>query len=186
MDYQSQCRSSTSKITIHTLTGVPQVSGSEAESWTNSIEASEVIHAMQNTGGTPWAPIFQDLVRCSPPKTIINFDLWWRDPQPTWLSPGARIVQIGDCAHSFLPSSGSGATQAIEDAVSLASCLQIAGRENVTEAVRVHQRLRYVFSCIFCSLASLTHNDEALSEHPVRRRLASRMPSSYKRRTGMR
>jgi len=103
---------------------------------------------MQNTGGAPWAPIFQDLVRCSPPETIINFGLWWRDPQDTWTSPQSRIVQIGDCAHSFLPSSGSGATQAIEDAVSLATCLQVGGKSKITEAVQVHQRLRYDLPCI--------------------------------------
>ncbi|KAI8626088.1 FAD/NAD(P)-binding domain-containing protein [Xylariaceae sp. FL1651] len=46
-------------------------------------------------------------------------------------SPGGRVVQIGDAAHSFLPASGNSATQAIEDAVSLASCLQIGSKENL-------------------------------------------------------
>lgn len=96
-------------------------------------------------GHKPWAPIFQDLVACTPPKTIINFELLWRDPQPSWTSPAARVVQIGDCAHSFLPASGNGATQAIEDAVSLASCLQIGGRENIARSVKAHVRLRYVY-----------------------------------------
>ncbi|TKX22618.1 FAD-binding domain-containing protein 29 [Elsinoe australis] len=119
------------------------VTGSEAESWTNQIEADEVLHHMQNTPGQPWCPIFQGLVRCSPPKSIINFDIWWRDPQATWASPEARVVQIGDSAHSFLPSSGNGATQAIEDAVSLASCLELGGKKNIEQAVRVHERLRF-------------------------------------------
>lgn len=99
---------------------------------------------MNNTpeGVSTWSPIFQRLVKCTPPKTIINFELWWRDPQLQWASPSSRVVQIGDSAHSFLPSSGNGATQAFEDAVSLAACLQIGGKKNIEEAVIVHKTLR--------------------------------------------
>ncbi|KAK5234900.1 hypothetical protein LTR16_012643, partial [Cryomyces antarcticus] len=97
---------------------------------------------MAKVPGPKWAPIFQDLVRLTPPKTIINFELLWRNPQPSWTSPGARVVQIGDSAHSYLPASGNGATQAIEDAISLASCLQIGGKENIPQSVRAHVRFR--------------------------------------------
>jgi 2-polyprenyl-6-methoxyphenol hydroxylase-like FAD-dependent oxidoreductase len=58
------------------------------------------------------------------------------------LSPGARVVQIGDAAHSFLPASGNGATQAIEDAVTIASCLQLAGKDHIDDATRAHVRVR--------------------------------------------
>lgn len=93
-------------------------------------------------GMPKWSPIFQRLVKCTPPNTIINFDLWWRDPQLNWASPASRVIELGDSAHSFLPSSGNGATQAFEDAVSLASCLQIGGKENIAQAVNVHKTLR--------------------------------------------
>jgi hypothetical protein len=95
-------------------------------------------------GSKPWAPIFKELIKLTPPKTIVNFELFWRNPQPKWASPGARVVNIGDAAHSFLPASGNGATQAIEDAISLASCLQIGGRDNIPEAVRAHVRIRFI------------------------------------------
>ncbi|KAK3618975.1 hypothetical protein LTR56_024312 [Elasticomyces elasticus] len=49
------------------------VTGSEAESWPNTIEADEVLREMNNTPGTPWSSDFQDLVRCTPPQTMINF-----------------------------------------------------------------------------------------------------------------
>lgn len=119
--------------------------GTETESWNDTIDADEVIKAMNETHGElpKWSPIFQRLVRCSPPNTIINFELWWRDPQLRWASPSSRVVQIGDSAHSFLPSSGNGATQAFEDAVSLASCLQVGGKKNVQQAVEVHTKLRF-------------------------------------------
>ena len=68
----------------------------------------------------------------------------WRDPQPTWTSPGARVVQLGDAGHTFLPSSGNGATQAIEDAVSLAACISMArSNEDIPDATRVHNLLRF-------------------------------------------
>jgi hypothetical protein len=93
-----------------------------------------------------WAPIFKELVETTPPNTIVNFELLWRNPQPSWSSPLARVIQIGDAAHSYLPASGNGATQAIEDAISIASCLQIGGKENIPQSVRVHLRFRYAFS----------------------------------------
>lgn len=98
----------------------------------------------EGVGPNPWAPIFKELVKCTPPKTIVNFELLWRDPQPSWTSPKARVIQIGDSAHSYLPASSNGATQAIEDAVSLASCLQLGGKDNIPEAVRSHIRFRFI------------------------------------------
>lgn len=67
----------------------------------------------------------------------------WRDPQPQWHSPGGPVVQVGDSAHTFLPASGNGGTQAMEDGVSLAACLQIGGKSNIPIAVRVHNKLRF-------------------------------------------
>lgn len=122
-----------------------QVTGSEAESWNATIDYDEVVTGMDDVPGPKkWADIFKRLVKCTPPKTIINFELLWRNPQPSWMSPGARVVQIGDSAHSFLPASGNGATQAIEDAVTIASCLQVAGKENIADAVRAHVRIRFI------------------------------------------
>lgn len=122
------------------------VTGSEEESWTHTVESDEVLKNMdKGVGAVPWAPIFKEVIKLTPPKTILNFELFWRNPQPSWCSPGGRVVQIGDAAHSFLPASGNGATQAIEDAVSLASCLQLSGGQGaIPRAVRTHVRFRFV------------------------------------------
>ncbi|KAH6665604.1 putative 3-hydroxybenzoate 6-hydroxylase 1 [Halenospora varia] len=121
------------------------VTGSEEESWNNTIEVQEVLDNLDSDPNLPpWAPIFKELVKCTPPKTIVNFNLLWRDPQPSWLSPAAHAVQIGDAAHSFLPASGNGATQAIEDAVSLATCLAKGGKENISQSVKAHVRFRFI------------------------------------------
>jgi len=121
------------------------VTGSEKESWSNTVPSSEVLANMdKGVGPEPWAPMFKELIKLTPPNTIVNFELFWRNPQPKWASPSARVVNIGDAAHSFLPASGNGATQAIEDAVSLASCLQIGGKENIPQSVRAHVRMRFI------------------------------------------
>jgi hypothetical protein len=117
-----------------------------------------------------WAPIFKKLVETTPPDTIVNFELLWRNPQPSWTSPGARVIQIGDAAHSYLPASGNGATQAIEDAISLASCLQIGGKESIPQSVRVHIRFRYVL--YFPSPPSLTQHPQF---HPQLLRAKARL-----------
>ncbi|KAK3349127.1 hypothetical protein B0T25DRAFT_235954 [Lasiosphaeria hispida] len=121
------------------------VTGSEKESWNHTIDSAEVLENMdKGVGPQPWAPMFKELIKLTPPNTIVNFELFWRNPQPKWASPGARVVNIGDAAHSFLPASGNGATQAIEDAISLASCLQIGGRDNIPQSVRAHVRIRFI------------------------------------------
>jgi len=123
------------------------VTGTEKESWNNTIDKNEVLEGMDKMPGMEkikWAPIFKELVEVTPPNTIVNFELLWRNPQPKWASPAARVIQIGDSAHSYLPASGNGATQAIEDAISIASCLQIGGKETVPQSVRVHLRFRFI------------------------------------------
>ena len=62
---------------------------------------------------------------------------------PTFISPKCRIALIGDAAHPFLPTSIQGASQAMEDGAVMAACLDIAGKERVTEAVRVWENIRY-------------------------------------------
>ncbi|KAM0820863.1 putative FAD-binding domain-containing protein [Seiridium cardinale] len=139
------------------------VTGSEEENWNNTIEADEVLQNMdKGVGPKPWAPMFKELVKLTPSNTIINFELFWRNPQPSWASPGGRLVQIGDAAHSFLPASSNGATQAIEDSVSIASCLQLGGKENIAQSVRAHVRFR--FTRVSCAQKLGFSNAELLQD----------------------
>jgi len=96
---------------------------------------------MDETPG--WGDIFKALVKTAPPEAVVDYPLVFRDPQPKWVSPNGRVVTLGDSAHTFIPTSGNGATQAIEDAITIASCLQLAGgKEHVPIAARVHAKLR--------------------------------------------
>lgn len=60
------------------------------------------------------------------------------------MSDHGRIALLGDSAHPFLPTSAQGATQAMEDGVTIAVCLSRAGKDHVPAAVRTYQQIRYV------------------------------------------
>ncbi|KAF2464735.1 FAD/NAD(P)-binding domain-containing protein [Lindgomyces ingoldianus] len=115
--------------------------GTAEESWGHRISneaAIEILSAIPN-----WPKEFDRIIKATPPDSIVDWKLMWRDPQPKWTSPGGYVVQLGDAAHTFLPTSGNGGTQALEDAVSLAACIAIAGKGRVPDATRVHNLLRF-------------------------------------------
>ncbi|CAJ0544219.1 Ff.00g035070.m01.CDS01 [Fusarium sp. VM40] len=90
-----------------------------------------------------WVPWLNELIKNTPDMGAVDYKLLWRDPSPTWASKHARVVQIGDAAHAFLPTSAAGATMAMEDGFSLATCLQLGGKSNVALAVKIHNELRF-------------------------------------------
>ncbi|KAG1841225.1 monooxygenase [Suillus subalutaceus] len=88
-----------------------------------------------------WDPRCVALVSKAP--SCIDWKLLVHDPLPTWVSKSGRVVLIGDAAHPFLPSSVQGASQAIEDATTLAITLNLAGKDNVPLATRTWESMRY-------------------------------------------
>lgn len=76
--------------------------------------------------------------------SLVDWKLVYRDPLPRWVSDHGRIALLGDSAHPFLPTSAQGATQAMEDGVTIAICLRRAGKNQVPTAVRTYQEIRYV------------------------------------------
>jgi 2-polyprenyl-6-methoxyphenol hydroxylase-like FAD-dependent oxidoreductase len=83
-----------------------------------------------------------DFIRSSPAGGVVDWKLRWRDGTEQWTSKGGRLIHVGDAAHAFFPTAGNGAVQSLEDAVSLAECLRIAGKESVANATKVHNMLR--------------------------------------------
>jgi 2-polyprenyl-6-methoxyphenol hydroxylase-like FAD-dependent oxidoreductase len=90
-----------------------------------------------------WDPAVLDFVRSAPPE-IVDWKLRWRDGAKQWTSDRGRLIRLGDAAHAFFPTAGNGAVQGLEDAVSLAECLRIAGKDLLTKATKVHNKLRYI------------------------------------------
>jgi 2-polyprenyl-6-methoxyphenol hydroxylase-like FAD-dependent oxidoreductase len=107
------------------------------ESWSKVTTTKKALETVKD-----WHPLVTEVIKASPNNQCLDWKLMWRNPQPQWTSRGGRIVQLGDAAHPFLPTSASGATMAMEDGYSLAACLSIGGRENVPLATKVHNKLR--------------------------------------------
>lgn len=108
------------------------------ESWQYPGKIDDVLKVLDG-----WAPEVIELVKATPEDHLFDYKLVFRDPLPTFVSPGNRIALIGDAAHPFLPTSVQGASQAMEDGVTLAACLDIAGKDNVMEGMRVYEKIRY-------------------------------------------
>ncbi|KAI1133279.1 FAD/NAD(P)-binding domain-containing protein [Nemania abortiva] len=108
------------------------------ESWNATVSTDALVDKFSDLDAD-----LLEILRLIPNNSAVDWTLRWRDPQPKWTSDGGRVVQLGDSAHSFLPTSGNGATQACEDALSLATCLRIAGKGNEAIATKVHNKLRF-------------------------------------------
>lgn len=87
-------------------------------------------------------PVCQALLEATPPDRLIDYKLVIRDPVETWISKGGRTILIGDACHCHLPSSAQGGSQALEDAVTVAVCLDKA-KGDVPLALRTTERIRY-------------------------------------------
>jgi FAD-dependent urate hydroxylase len=69
---------------------------------------------------------------------LVGTNLYDLPRVPTWRR--GPLVIIGDAAHAAAPSSGQGASMAVEDAVVLARCLRDSGQ--VAPALEAYERLR--------------------------------------------
>jgi 2-polyprenyl-6-methoxyphenol hydroxylase-like FAD-dependent oxidoreductase len=133
------------------------------ESWDPDIDPEAVIEVLRRLPG--WHPAIEEIVSNTPKGSIIQWPLLWRNLRRHWTSRGGRVVQVGEAAHSSIPSSASGGTLAMEDAVTLASCLQLAclggGSDGAPMGTRVYNLLRY--ERVSCSQKLAFVNAEVLS-----------------------
>ncbi|KUI64703.1 6-hydroxynicotinate 3-monooxygenase [Cytospora mali] len=118
------------------------------ESWDADVDPEDVVRVLNRVPG--WDPAVEALVRAAPRDAVIHWPLLWRNLRRGWTSKAGRVVQLGDCAHSSVPASVSGGTMALEDAVTLAACLQLAagggaggGGACAPLGARVYNLLRY-------------------------------------------
>ena len=72
------------------------------------------IKAQLQTRHSDWKdPVIQNIVSTATLDSI--YPTWTPPPLPTWSSNGNTVL-VGDAAHALQPSSGQGASQALEDA----------------------------------------------------------------------
>ena len=110
------------------------------ESWQFPGRVDDVLQVVEG-----WDPVVRELVRLTPPDRLFDYKLVFRDPLPTFVSPKARIALIGDAAHPFLPTSIQGASQAMEDGVVAAVCLEVGAKKGISvpESIRIWEKIRY-------------------------------------------
>jgi len=106
------------------------------ESWSFPGKIEDVVSIVKN-----WDPRCAAIISKAP--SAVDWKLVYRDPLPTWVSKQGRLALIGDSAHPFLPTSIQGASQAMEDGITLAINLALAGKEDVPTAVRAFEAMRY-------------------------------------------
>lgn len=115
------------------------------ESWSFPGRVEDVLTFIKG-----WDPRLRAVVSATPKDKVIDYKLLWRNPVKQWVSAGGRIALAGDAAHPFLPSSGNGASQAVEDATTIGTALTLSMRnstkskaENVRLALKAFENLRY-------------------------------------------
>jgi len=106
------------------------------ESWQAYAPVSDALKVLEG-----WDPVVHKLVNATP--SLVDWKLVYRDPLPTWVSPKSRIALIGDAAHPFLPTSIQGASQSMEDGVTIAVCLERAGKAKAPLALKAFESIRY-------------------------------------------
>ena len=133
------------------------------ESWDPNVDPMDVVKVLHHV--PDWDPAVEGLILAAPPNSVVHWPLLWRNLNREWTSKGGRVVQVGDAAHTTLPASANGGTLAIEDAVTLASCLQLSSYGGNSNAVpmgtRVYNLLRY--QRVSCSQKMAFVNFESLS-----------------------
>ncbi|EJU03227.1 monooxygenase [Dacryopinax primogenitus] len=106
------------------------------ESWSFPGKMEDVLKIVED-----WDPRCAAILSKAP--SCVDWKLVYRDPLPTWISKKARIAVIGDAAHPFLPTSIQGASQALEDGVTIAVNLKLSGPEEAPLSIQAFEKIRY-------------------------------------------
>ncbi|KAJ5715325.1 Monooxygenase FAD-binding [Penicillium malachiteum] len=111
-----------------------------SKSW---LQPSDVTKALLLIEDWPAKEKVGAVIRCTPNMTCFDHLVMAVDPLTGWVSKKGRMIVIGDAAHAFIPTSGQGASQSIEDGAVVAICLELAGKNRIPLALQVMQKLRY-------------------------------------------
>ncbi|CAL9345543.1 FAD-dependent monooxygenase [Streptomyces sp. enrichment culture] len=85
-----------------------------------------------------WPDPVPALLAAVRPDAVLRHDLYELPPLPSFVH--GRVALLGDAAHAMTPNLGQGACQALEDAVTLAHCLD--GTPDPAAALRSYDLLR--------------------------------------------
>eukprot|EP00928_Gymnodinium_smaydae_P031984 TRINITY_DN23294_c0_g2_i1.p1 TRINITY_DN23294_c0_g2~~TRINITY_DN23294_c0_g2_i1.p1 ORF type:complete len:425 (+),score=52.04 TRINITY_DN23294_c0_g2_i1:107-1381(+) len=71
---------------------------------------------------------------------VMRWGIYEHEPKPTWISPGGKLVLLGDAAHAMAPYAGQGAQCAMLDALCLAK--ELMQDKSVSDALRAYEASR--------------------------------------------
>lgn len=120
----------------------PQDCYGARETWNGGGQA-KIDDALATISQWPGRHRIETVIRHTKPNKLVNHPLIYRPPLRTWISEGGRIILIGDAAHPYYPVVGQGGSQGIEDGAVLAIALSLAGKERVSLALQVVEKIRY-------------------------------------------
>jgi 2-polyprenyl-6-methoxyphenol hydroxylase-like FAD-dependent oxidoreductase len=86
-----------------------------------------------------WFPSIPELIAATDETNILTTDLYDRPPTQPWSD--RHVTLLGDAAHPMLPTMGQGACTALEDAYTIAKCLQ--EQPDPTLAFKQYESLRF-------------------------------------------
>lgn len=121
-----------------------------------TIDADDWLRVLREAFAGDRTPALDILRRTAPADLLVTGALEDVPRVPAW-SRG-RMVLIGDAAHATSPSSGQGASLAIESAVELARCLRDLPHE---EAFAAFEQLRRSRVERIIAMAARTNSDKA-------------------------
>lgn len=122
----------------------------------NEVPADEWLAKLRAMFAKDHSPALELLNRTAPEDLIVVGGMEDVPTVPTWRS--GRVVLVGDAAHATSPSSGQGASLAIESAVQLARCLRDLPHE---QAFATYERMRRSRAEKIIALAAKTNSDKA-------------------------
>ncbi|KAK6820190.1 hypothetical protein RU639_007483 [Aspergillus parasiticus] len=114
--------------------------GGASTSWVQPVDIKDALRTIDK-----W-PVKEKLaavINRTPAGKCLNNQLLSAKPLSTWVSKRGRMIVLGDAAHPMLPSTGQGASQAIEDAAVFAICLELGTKMNVPLSIRATEKIRY-------------------------------------------
>jgi 2-polyprenyl-6-methoxyphenol hydroxylase-like FAD-dependent oxidoreductase len=123
----------------------------------NAVGGAEWLQVLADVFAEDRIPAVEILRHCDPADLVIVGALEDLPTVPRW-SRG-RMVLIGDAAHATSPSSGQGASLAIESAIQLARCLRDLPTE--AEAFAAYEGLRRARVERIIAAAARTNNEKA-------------------------
>lgn len=105
------------------------------EEWDRLFAAKDELLELLAANKSAWPSLVQSALDAVPKETLSIWPYYTVPKLPAWTSTGhhSRVLILGDAAHAIPPTAGQGASQAFEDAMSLALLLSHHGSTSQPE-----------------------------------------------------